>query len=123
MSQAAAAAKTKEGGSTRSYTTGFIISIVLTIAAYLLVTHTTLVGWGLVYAIVGLAVVQLFAQLFFFLHVGRGPNRKWNITTLILMLIIVFIVVAGSLWIMHNLNYHMTSQQMNLYMRQQDGGI
>jgi cytochrome o ubiquinol oxidase operon protein cyoD len=122
MSQAVAT-KAKEGGSMRSYTAGFIISIGLTIAAYLLVTQNILSGWGLVYAIIGLAVVQLFAQLFFFLHLGRGPNRKWNSVTLILMLIIVFIVVAGSLWIMHNLNYHMTPQQMNLYMRQQDGGI
>jgi cytochrome o ubiquinol oxidase operon protein cyoD len=123
MSQTAAAAKAKEGGSMRSYTTGFIISIGLTIAAYLLVTQNILSGWGLVYAVIGLAVFQLFAQLFFFLHLGRGPNRKWNMATLILMLIIVFIVVAGSLWIMHNLNYHMSPQQMNLFMRQQDGGI
>lgn len=123
MSQVAAASKAKEGGSMRTYTTGFISSIVLTLAAYLLVSRKVFSGWGLVYAIIGLAVVQLFAQLFFFLHLGRGPNRKWNIVTLVLMLIIVFIVVAGSLWIMHNLNYHMTPQQMNLYMRQQDGGI
>ena len=122
MSQAVAT-KAKESGSMRSYTTGFIISIGLTIAAYLLVAQNILSGWGLVYAIIGLAVVQLFAQLFFFLHLGRGPNRKWNSVTLILMLIIGFSVVAGSLWIMHNLNYHMTPQQMNLYMRQQDGGI
>jgi cytochrome o ubiquinol oxidase operon protein cyoD len=122
MSQAVAT-KAKEGGSMRSYTAGFIISIGLTIAAYLLVAQNILSGWGLVYAIIGLAVVQLFAQLFFFLHLGRGPNRKWNSVTLILMLIIVFIVVAGSLWIMHNLNYHMSPQQMNLFMRQQDGGI
>jgi len=117
------ASKATEGGSMRSYTTGFIVSIGLTIAAYLLVSQNILTGWGLVYAILGLAVIQLFAQLFFFLHLGRGPNRKWNFVTLILMLIIVFIVVAGSLWIMHNLNYHMSPQQMNLYMRQQDGGI
>jgi cytochrome o ubiquinol oxidase subunit IV len=123
MSQMASASKTKEGGSMRSYTTGFIISIGLTIAAYLLVTQKALTGWNLSYAIIGLAVIQLFVQLFFFLHLGRGPNRKWNFVTLILMLIIVFIVVAGSLWIMHNLNYHMSPQQMNLYMRQQDGGI
>lgn len=121
MSQVAA--KTREGGSMRSYTTGFITSIVLTIAAYLMVSQKVLTGWSLAYAIIGLAVIQLFVQLFFFLHLGRGPNRKWNIVTLVLMLIIVFIVVAGSLWIMHNLNYHMSPQQMNLYMRQQDGGI
>jgi cytochrome o ubiquinol oxidase operon protein cyoD len=121
MSQTAV--KVKEGGSLRSYTTGFIISIGLTLIAYLLVAEHIFSGWGLVYAIVGLAVIQLFVQLFFFLHLGRGPNRRWNIVTLILMLIIVFIVVAGSLWIMHNLNYHMSPQQMNQYMRQQDGGI
>ncbi len=111
-----------EPGSIWSYTLGFVLSIALTIFAYLLVTRRVFSGWGLVYAVVGLAIVQLFVQMFFFLHLGRGKDRRWNLLAFVLMLIIVFIVVAGSLWIMQNLNYRMTPKQMNQYMRDQESG-
>lgn len=110
-------------GSIASYTVGFLLSIGLTIDAYSLVNKHIYAGWKLVYAIVALAIVQLFVQMFCFLHLGRGPNKRWNLLSFGLMLVIVLIVVIGSLWIMHNLNYRMTPQQMNDYMTQQDGGI
>lgn len=121
MSQVASS-RPKEPGSVWTYTTGFILSVALTVVAYLLVTRTVFSGWSLVYAVVGLAVVQLFIQMFFFLHLGRGENRRWNILAFLLMLTIVLIVVVGSLWIMHNLNYRMTPQQMNQYMKDQESG-
>jgi hypothetical protein len=37
------------------------------------------------------------------------------------MLGVIGIIVIGSLWIMSNLNVHMTSQQVNTYLKQQDG--
>ncbi|HET9850312.1 MAG TPA: cytochrome o ubiquinol oxidase subunit IV [Candidatus Saccharimonadales bacterium] len=110
-------------GSVQTYTAGFIFSIALTVVAYLLVSQGVYSGWNLVYAILGLAIIQLFVQMIFFLHLGSGPSRKWNLTTFGLMITIVLIVVVGSVWIMHNLNYRMTPQQMNKYMIEQDGGI
>ena len=57
----------------RSYTIGFILAILITIAAYLSVVnhvpHVLLV-------IIALAIVQLFVQLVFFLHIGTGPKRS-----------------------------------------------
>jgi cytochrome o ubiquinol oxidase operon protein cyoD len=95
-------------GTLASYVTGFLVSVYLTVTAYLAVAHHLFNGWTLGLAISGLAVIQLVVQLVFFLHLGRGGSRsRWNLLVFLFMLIVVIIVVAGSLWIMANLNYRM----------------
>lgn len=89
-----------------AYLTGFGLSLGLTLAAYLLVVEDVLAGPRLVGAIAVLGVAQLAAQLFFFLHLGNERRPRWNLTVFLFMLLVVFILVAGSLWIMYNLNYH-----------------
>ncbi len=101
-------------GSVLSYTVGFILSIGLTLNAYRLVTHGSLHGWKLIYGLGGLAVAQLIVQLVCFLHVGRESRPRWNLSMLLFAVMVVFILVFGSLWIMHNLQYgheHTPSQQ------------
>jgi len=110
-------------GSVTSYSVGFVLSIILTVGAYLSVTHHVFSGWRLGYVVIALAIVQFFAQMLFFLHLGRGSNRRLNLLMVSFMIVVVFIVVVGSLWIMHNLSYRMTPRQMNQYMQNQDGGI
>lgn len=108
-------------GSPFSYLTGFIFSLIFTAAAYLSVTQHFLSG-GLLLAILSiLALAQLTVQLIFFLHLGNESRPRWNLNVLLFAVLVVFIVVGGSLWIMHNLNYHMTTDQMNNYMNKQDG--
>lgn len=117
---------TSSPGSLRSYIAGFALSIILTLAAYFIADyHIATAHHGLSHelltvGILGLAVVQLVVQLLFFLHLGRGSNAKWNILALLFMLLVVFILVFGSLWIMNNLNYNMMSpEQMDAHMRHQ----
>jgi cytochrome o ubiquinol oxidase operon protein cyoD len=93
-------------GTVRSYTVGFVLSLVLTLAAYLLVSHGVYDGWALVGALAVLAVTQLFVQLGFFLHLGRESRPRWNLTVMLFAVMVVFIVVFGSLWIMKNLQYN-----------------
>lgn len=88
-----------------SYTIGFVISLLLTVSAYLLVTQAVLSGWGLIYALSGLAIAQLFVQLYFFLHLGRESRPRWKLHVLLFAAMVVVIVVFGSLWIMKNLMY------------------
>lgn len=104
----------------RAYLSGYILSIGLTLAAYLMVTrHTATYHW-IVAGISGLAVIQFLVQLVFFLHLRAETRPRWKLFVLILMVTVVAILVAGTLWIMHNLNYRMTPQQVNNYMRNQD---
>ncbi len=109
-------------GSVASYSLGFALSIICTLAAYQLVVHGIFHGWGLVFAIVSLAVVQLLVQLLFFLHLGQESKPRWNLTVFAFMLIIVGILVIGSLWIMANLNYHgMTAHQSENFLLHDEG--
>lgn len=116
----------REHGTYASYITGFLLSIFLTMVAYVAVVQHIFSGYGIVALIVGLALVQFLVQLFFFLHLGRETKPRWKMLVLSFMIMIVLILVLGSLWIMYNLNYRMmprTPQQINNYMKQQDGGL
>lgn len=95
----------------RSYTTGFALSVILTLAAYLLVVKNVFHGWALVGALAGLAVTQLLVQLFFFLHLGRESKPRWNLVVMLFAALVVGIVVFGSLWIMKNLQYNHSHYQ------------
>ena len=107
-------------GTMRSYVVGFALSIALTLAAYFMVTHHALGRTALIVAIFALAMIQLYVQLVFFLHLGREGKPRLNLMTFLFMLLVLVIVVAGSLWIMNNLNYHMTPQDLN---KLQGGGF
>jgi cytochrome o ubiquinol oxidase subunit IV len=118
-------ARDQERGSFRAYVVGFVSSLVLTISAYLLVVnHQSGTGTnGVLAAIVGLALVQFGVQLWFFLHLGQETKPRWKLLVLAFMIMVVLIMVFGSLWIMDNLNYRMTPQQVNNYMNDQGGGF
>jgi cytochrome o ubiquinol oxidase operon protein cyoD len=105
-----------------SLTTGFLLALSLTLLAYLVVVNHWLPAAWIFVAIVALAIAQLMVQLVFFLHFGREKKPRWNLTAFFFMLIFLFIIIAGSLWIMYNLNYNMmtmTPKQMDKYMQQQ----
>jgi cytochrome o ubiquinol oxidase operon protein cyoD len=95
-----------------AYATGFVVSLILTISAWLLVRHhvqTHHLFWtdkAIVITIVFLAIIQLFVQLTFFLHLFNESKPRWNLTVLGLALTTLLILVLGSLWIMYNLGYH-----------------
>lgn len=110
-----------ERGTLASYTTGFVLSIIFTVWAYLSVIRHVFSAKLLVVWLLVLAVVQFVVQLLFFLHIGKESKPRWRRLTLVLMLVFVLIVVLGSIWIMYNLNVRMTPAQVNQYMSQQAG--
>lgn len=108
-------------GTLASYVTGYIFSIYLTFAAYLMVYNHLFSNSVLTAVIVILALVQFIIQVVFFLHLGRETKPRWKLGVMLFMIMVVLILVGGSLWIMSNLNYRMTPQQMNNYMNNQQG--
>lgn len=102
------------------YVTGYLLSIYLTMAAYLLVTNHAFDNFFMVILLVTLALLQFFVQLYYFLHLNADRQSRWRLFVFGLMIMVVGILVAGSIWIMNNLNYRMTPQQMNNYMTSQD---
>lgn len=113
----------REPGSLRSYVSGYLSAVVLTLVAFLVAAKHSLMGNKLIAVLLGLAIVQFVLQLIFFLHIGRESKPRYKRLVLLLMIVFVLIVVLGSIWVMYSLNYRMTPQQINRYMVQQDGGI
>lgn len=94
-------------GTLKSYIIGFILSIALTVVPYLIVVNHMLAGEAIAIAIVVLGILQLLVQLIFFLHLSAAPDQRWNVMSFAFTVLILVIVVAGSLWIMYNMDYNM----------------
>lgn len=92
-----------------AYVIGFVLSLLLTGLTYVSVVYHLFSAEVLLPLIIGLAVVQFIVQIMFFLHLGRERKPRWQLVTFLFMLVVLFILVIGSLWIMNNLNYHMSS--------------
>jgi cytochrome o ubiquinol oxidase operon protein cyoD len=73
-----------------------------------LVANTSLL-WapGVPLGLAFLAIAQMGLHLVFFLHITTGPDNTNNVLALALGILIVFLVIAGSVWIMANLNANM----------------
>lgn len=96
---------------------GYIVSLMMTIAAYLCVVNKYAKGWQLTAIISVLAVLQLVVQFRYFLHVDLSKKSRGNAMILWLTVGMIGILVFGSIWIMNNLDYHMgDSQQSSDYI-------
>src|SRR5690348_4750305 len=106
-----------------SYITGFILSLIFTLAAYLAVVAHLFSGWNLVIFILILAIIQLIIQMIFFLYLAQESGQHLKLGVFISTIGLVLIVVVGSIWIMNHLNYNMSPMQMNQYLQNQAGGF
>jgi len=97
-------------GSFGSYTIGFVLAVILTVAAFALVTTGTLTGSNALFAIAGLALVQIIVHLIFFLHMNGSSAQRWNVTAFAFTVLTAVIVVGGTLWVMHNVSMNMMSR-------------
>jgi len=89
------------------YTIGLLVALILTATSFW-VTNTSLLwpgGVGLGLAV--LAIAQMGIHLVFFLHMTTGPDSTNNILALAFGLLIAFVVVAGTMWIITDLNDNM----------------
>ncbi|ODN41913.1 cytochrome o ubiquinol oxidase subunit IV [Piscirickettsia litoralis] len=100
-------ADAKHGYTLTSYIIGFVLSLVITFIAFALVANKMLPPSGLYVAVAILALIQLFVQLKFFLHMTTNPSGRWDLMSFIFTVFVVLILVGGSLWIMYNLDYNM----------------
>jgi cytochrome o ubiquinol oxidase subunit IV len=99
------------------YVVGLGLAILLTMTSFF-VAGTDLV-WqpSIPVAIVVLAIAQMGVHLVFFLHITTGADNTNNVLALAFGLLIVFLVVGGSLWIMSNLNHNMMPMDQIMQMQ------
>jgi cytochrome o ubiquinol oxidase subunit IV len=101
------------------YTIGLILAVILTITSFWAANTTLLWAPGIPLGLAVLAIAQMGVHLVFFLHITTGPDNTNNVLALAFGVFIVVLVVAGSLWIMTNLNDNMmpSAELMNLQMQ------
>ena len=99
------------------YVIGLVLAVLLTATSFF-VAGTNLV-WqpSIPVAIVVLAIAQMGVHLVFFLHITTGPDNTNNVLALAFGLLIVFLVIGGSLWIMDNLNHNMLPMDQIMQMQ------
>jgi cytochrome o ubiquinol oxidase operon protein cyoD len=90
-----------------SYTMGLGLALVLTIASFVVSQTNLLWPPGVAPGLIVLALAQIGVHLVFFLHLGTGPDQTNNILALAFGVLVVFLVIAGAVGIMANLNYMM----------------
>jgi cytochrome o ubiquinol oxidase operon protein cyoD len=101
------------------YTIGLALAVILTATSFWVANTSLLWGPGIPLGLAVLAIAQMGVHLVFFLHITTGPDNTNNVLALAFGVLIVILVVAGSLWIMSNLNDSMmpSAELMNLHMQ------
>jgi cytochrome o ubiquinol oxidase subunit IV len=100
------------------YTIGLLLAVILTATSFWVANTSLLWAPGISLGLAVLAIAQMGVHLVFFLHITTGPDNSNNVLALAFGVLIVTLVVAGSLWIMTNLNDRMMpAQLMNLHMQ------
>jgi len=99
------------------YLTGLALAVLLTATSFF-VAGTDLV-WqpSIPVAIIVLSIAQMGVHLVFFLHITTGSDNTNNVMALAFGLLIVFLVIGGSLWIMANLNHNMMPMDQLMQMQ------
>jgi cytochrome o ubiquinol oxidase operon protein cyoD len=98
----------EEGGHwVRNANIGLGFSIVLTAAAFFMAGSHIVYGPAIPVALIVLAIAQMGVHLVFFLHITTGPDNTNNVLALAFGILVVFLIVAGSIWIMDHLNQNM----------------
>jgi cytochrome o ubiquinol oxidase operon protein cyoD len=102
-----------------SYLIGLVLALVLTATSFYVASTPLLWGPGIAVGLVVLAIAQMGVHLVFFLHITSGPDNTNNVLALAFGVLIVLLIMAGTLWIMANLNANMapSPELMNLQMQ------
>lgn len=108
-------------GSMATYVVGFILSLIFSLIPYFLVVNKTLSGTALVATILGFGVIQMIIQIFFFLHLGRGPKPLYNVVFFVATVCMILVVVVASVFIMDHLHYNMQPADITKKLAQKEG--
>jgi cytochrome o ubiquinol oxidase operon protein cyoD len=102
-----------------SYIVGLALALLLTGVSFWVASTSVLWGPGVAVGLVVLAIAQMGVHLVFFLHITSGPDNTNNVLALAFGVLIVFLVMIGTIWIMGHMNANMgvSPELMNLQMQ------
>ena len=101
---------------TVAYVIGLVFALLLTGVSFWVASTSSLWGPGVAVGLVVLAIAQMGVHLVFFLHITSGPANTNNVLARAFGVLIVFLVMVGTIWIMAHMNANMgpSPEMMNL---------
>ena len=90
------------------YVVGLALAGGLSVISFLVPVSGLVWAPAIPVALIVFAIAQMGVHLVFFLHLTTGPDNTNNVMALAFGVLIVFLVIGGSLWIMDHLNANMT---------------
>jgi cytochrome o ubiquinol oxidase subunit IV len=90
-----------------SYLIGYGLALALTAIPFAIVAFGLMAAGPALVVIAILAVLQVLVHLYFFLHFKPGVTPRENVLALGFAIVLIFIMIGGSLWIMFDLNHRM----------------
>lgn len=92
------------------YLTGVALCVVLTLLSFWAVLGEQLTHAQILIVIYASAIAQFFVQVICFLRLNVETHQgRMNVMSLVFTALVLLVLVAGSLWIMYNLNYYMNN--------------
>ena len=92
---------------TVAYIIGLALALLLTGVSFWVASTSVLWGPGVAVGLVVLAIAQMGVHLVFFLHITSGPDNTNNVLALAFGVLIVFLVMVGTIWIMAHMTANM----------------
>jgi cytochrome o ubiquinol oxidase subunit IV len=99
------------------YVVGLGLAILLTATSFFIAGTNLVWQPSIPVALIVLAIAQMGVHLVFFLHITTDPDNTNNVMALAFGLLIVFLVIGGSLWIMSHLNQNMLPMDQIMQMQ------
>lgn len=92
---------------TLTYLIGYVLALVLTLAAFAAVTRPVATAGTTLAIIMGLALVQMIVQFRCFLHISLARSSRHDLLLVLFASLIVALMVSGTLVILFNLRARM----------------
>lgn len=100
----------------RNANIGLGFSVVLTVTAFALARSNIIYTPAVPVALIVLAIAQMGVHLVFFLHITTGPDNTNNLLALAFGILVVFLIVLGSIWIMGHLAQNLAPNGQTMEM-------
>ncbi len=91
----------------RHYLLGLLLALLLTLAAFAVVAFAGLSGQSTRIVVASLAVIQILVHFRYFLHIDLQKSHRDDLHLILFTALIVFLMVAGTIWILFNLHTRM----------------
>ena len=90
------------------YIVGVILCVILTLVSFLTIMYSALSMTTMLAIIFVSALVQFIVQVVCFLRLNtKSEQNRMNLISFIFTIVILFVLISGSLWIMWSLHHRM----------------